>query len=116
MGSVMKANEFSPQRKSQTKPSADQASPTTVAETTAPQVQEKKIIKKARSTTASAEGALYGIDDPHGTEVRRIRERHPEIWKKIKNWDWSEYEYIITQSHWGQDAHISWENKHQHQC
>jgi len=85
MGSIMKANEFSPKRKSPPTPSIDPATTEVVAEQS-PVIQEKKLVKKVKAAVP-ADAAMYGIDDPNGPEVRRLREHHPEVWKKIKNWD-----------------------------
>jgi len=83
----MKATEFSPQRKSQQTPVKASATTRIIAEHAPTIVQEKKLVKKVTTAPAPVDAAMYGIDDPHGPEVRRLRARHPEVFKKLKNWD-----------------------------
>ena len=80
----MKAQEFSANIKSKVKPVVLE----TAAIAAPAVVQEKKLMKKHKVAAAPAVATpLYGVDDPNGAEVRRLRSQHPEIYKKLQNWD-----------------------------
>lgn len=50
---------------------------------------KKPIIAEAKKvkTPHTHHVAPYGVDDPKGHVMNRIREAKPTLWAKIQNWD-----------------------------
>lgn len=50
-------------------------------------ILEKKTAKKESSVEPSSAAPVFGVDDPNGHVIKRIRHSKPHLWHKIQNWD-----------------------------
>jgi hypothetical protein len=78
----MKAQEFQKSKPSMAKPrvaAAPVPAPTVLA--------ERKRDMPQRDTHHASTHPVYGITDPQGSEISRIKQTQPHLWNQIKNWD-----------------------------
>jgi hypothetical protein len=65
---------------------AQQFSPSVVS--SSPQTLEEKVKHKHKAPKESASvEPVYGVSDPNGHVIKRIRETNPRLWHKIQNLD-----------------------------
>lgn len=50
-------------------------------------VMEKAASKKSTVHTSAPSQPVFGVDDPDGHVIKRIRHSKPLLWHKIQNWD-----------------------------
>ena len=48
---------------------------------------ERKHDVLQRDARLSSTHPVYGITDPQGSEISRIKQTQPHLWNQIKNWD-----------------------------
>lgn len=48
---------------------------------------KKETRKRSADVSASSAAPIFGVDDPNGHVMRRIRSSKPHLMQKIHNWD-----------------------------